>query len=743
MKLRTKLLLGVGLLLFSMVIIMYILPIIFVRRDVYKAATEIHELLIEDHQELIRSQEIWLENIVGSLKQNTDAILFMLYEEPNFSSQLIFDTKNPLVNVWDGIAKIAGYDPDIGFVQAHSPEQNKVAVVTPHSAIFYPIAHRSKVNELTLFAFHHPKGANPDDYIFIGIPLPQDLQREPGYTLFALLDPKEAHVQLSEVKKEFAELSPEEINRRLLDVKQLAIDNGPDKHGAFYWAIKVDLIRTLTPLFVEGLELTKGKTLVPEGLARVDQAGEGFALLTSDIYRTEPIFDDQLYYELHQPPSESPPIADGTMVVTDKKEDHAYFGNTALLKTTYLSIGNPLESLVKQLALSSNKMIVMQIDGNFWIGFNGKGEKLGPEKIENIVKSGALSKKRGIMNLDKNSYFFARISSLEHRRIVFYDFHPLGGDQSIIGTLFSLEDRLTHRISLQLSLISLGTMILVLLFIARIAFLVIYPVTKLAKATEDVVSGRYGDITLPEVGKRKDEVAILTRSFGDMVKGIQEREKIRGVLDKVVSKDVADEILRTQIHLGGEDRVVSILFSDIRGFTKLTENFTPQKTIQMLNECMTKISRVIEGEGGVIDKYVGDEVMAIYGAPTTHPNHGLRAVSSGMLIIETLKKWNQTRRAQNEEEIDMGIGIHTGLVVAGNMGAEDRLNYTVLGSNVNLAARLCEVAKPNQLIISEATLAEPSVSESFYTQALAPISLKGFSEPIQIYEVSGFKWEET
>jgi adenylate cyclase len=88
----------------------------------------------------------------------------------------------------------------------------------------------------------------------------------------------------------------------------------------------------------------------------------------------------------------------------------------------------------------------------------------------------------------------------------------------------------------------------------------------------------------------------------------------------------------------------------------------------------------------------------------------------------------------------MGIGVHTGLVVAGNMGAEDRLNYTVLGANVNMAARLCEAANPSQLLISENTLKEPNVTESFYVNPLSPIMLKGFQKPIQVYEVTGFKW---
>jgi len=161
----------------------------------------------------------------------------------------------------------------------------------------------------------------------------------------------------------------------------------------------------------------------------------------------------------------------------------------------------------------------------------------------------------------------------------------------------------------------------------------------------------------------------------------------------------------------------------------------------MLNLCMTKISHVIEGEGGVIDKYVGDEVMALFGAPTHYPDHALRAISTGMLIIETLRKWNQERKEAGEIPIEMGVSVHTGLVVVGNMGAENRLNYTVLGTNVNLAARLCDVAKPYQLIISQNTLDESNIKEFFHVRPLPALTPKGFVEPVQIYEVIGFKWE--
>ncbi len=744
MKLRTKLLLGVGILLFAMVVVMYSLPAYLVQKDVDTTASSIHELLIEDHRQLVRNQQLWLRDTVGRSAQNIDSILFMIYEEPGFASTLLFNEENPLINVWRGIGRIAGYDPDIGFVQAHSPKTNQTALISPHTAEFYPIAHISEEGELVIFTVHDPDPSTVEDKVYVGMPLPEKLQSEEGYTLYALMDADKVSEQEEAIEEKIKKFSDADLKVYADRANQLVFTQVEVNAPAYYWAIKMNLIRLLAPLVVEGLILEDpGQTFLPKGIARLDTSGHGVALLTQDVIHLTPLFDDQANFESHPPEAGTPPLSAGSILVTQKEGNHAFLANTLRIQDTFISIGIPFSHSIKQLALSSNKTILLQVRNDFWIGFDDDGNKLSSSRINEIVQIGALNQKRGVVTIGGKTYFFDRISSIDNGNLLFYELDPSGGEQSIINTLLTLEKNLSKRISLQMALISIGTMLLVLLFIGRMVLGIITPITKLAQATERVVAGEYAEVALPNVGKRKDEVATLTRAFGSMVEGLQEREKIRGVLNKVVSKDVAEEILRTQVHLGGEDRVVTMLFSDIRGFSQLTENVTPQSTIQMLNSCMTKISRVIEGEGGVIDKYVGDEVMAIFGAPAPHADHALRAVSSGMLIIETLKRWNEERAQEGETLFEMGIGIHTGIVVAGNMGAEDRLNYTVLGANVNLAARLCSAAKSNQLLISEATLAEPNIRESFYVNPLEPISLKGFSEPVMVYEVTGFKWEES
>ena len=237
---------------------------------------------------------------------------------------------------------------------------------------------------------------------------------------------------------------------------------------------------------------------------------------------------------------------------------------------------------------------------------------------------------------------------------------------------------------------------------------------------------------MPPAPKRsKNEVAVLTHSFREMVKGLRDREHIRGVLNKVVSKEIADEIHQGQVELGGEVKQATVFFGDIRNFTTLTEGMDPVDVIHFVNEYMTAMTSVLEQHHGVIDKYMGDEVMALFGAPIENEYHSLQAVLSGLVIVNKLKEL--------EMSADVGIGIVTGPMVCGNMGAEDRLNYTVLGKNVNLASRLCDEAGPMEILITQEVLDAEHVADTVKVEDRGTILPKGFSQPVQIYNVVGLR----
>lgn len=260
------------------------------------------------------------------------------------------------------------------------------------------------------------------------------------------------------------------------------------------------------------------------------------------------------------------------------------------------------------------------------------------------------------------------------------------------------------------------------------------PVKELVDATQKIGRGEYN--TRVQL-KRKDELSTLADSFNRMAQGLELKEQYRGILDKVVSPEVADEMVKGNITLGGENRQITTLFADVRGFASMTEDMEPQEVITMLNQYMEQAAAAVEAEGGVVDKYVGDEVMAIFGAPVSHDDDPLRAVRAAIKIQANIKQLNGQRAAANEPAIHVGIGINTGTAVAGNMGSVNRLNYTVLGESVNIAARLCSQAKPSEILISEFTYEKVSAHIDAEDRPILP--MKGISKAVEVYNVSGFK----
>src|SRR5262249_27100495 len=209
--------------------------------------------------------------------------------------------------------------------------------------------------------------------------------------------------------------------------------------------------------------------------------------------------------------------------------------------------------------------------------------------------------------------------------------------------------------------------------------------------------------------KQKDELGSLASSFNKMSEGLAERDRVRDLLGKVVSPEIAAELLRKDAILGGEEREVTVLFSDLRNFTSMSEKLAPQEMLEILNRYFTGMSAIIEKHGGVVDKYMGDALMALFGAPLADPDDADRAMQAALEMTEALDDLNRRWQKRGLPTIGVGIGINTDIVVAGNMGSETRLNYTVIGDGVNLASRLEGLTKTAEyearIIISGSTLA--------------------------------------
>jgi class 3 adenylate cyclase/CHASE2 domain-containing sensor protein len=249
-----------------------------------------------------------------------------------------------------------------------------------------------------------------------------------------------------------------------------------------------------------------------------------------------------------------------------------------------------------------------------------------------------------------------------------------------------------------------------------------------------------GVIAVPIVAPVLAAVFAYTGSVGyiSIVEG-REKRQIRSAFSKYVPPGVVDDLMAdpTRLKLGGEKRVLSILFSDLAGFTSMSEVLPPEQLVSILNEYLEEMSDIVFDEGGTLDKYIGDAVMALWGAPVPVPGHGLQACRAAVRMQDRLRALNQLWLEQGRAwpELRMRIGVNTGTPVVGNIGGQRRFDYTALGDAVNLAARLEPACKTYrvQTMISEATYAE--AGDAVVVRELDMLAVYGKAEPIRVYEL--------
>jgi adenylate cyclase len=227
-----------------------------------------------------------------------------------------------------------------------------------------------------------------------------------------------------------------------------------------------------------------------------------------------------------------------------------------------------------------------------------------------------------------------------------------------------------------------------------------------------------------------------------LVKKIEDETKTRAQFQRLLSPNLVEQLVAGKLHLekGGELREVTILISDIRGFTSMSEKKEPAEIVQMLNEYFELMVDILFRAQGTLDKYVGDEIMALFGAPVDMPDAPVHAVRCAVDMQKALREFNRTRIAEGLDPIKIGIGINTGRVITGAIGSSRTLQYTAIGDAVNTASRLCSIAKPGEIILSESTMRR--VADHVDATAMAPVRLKGKEQEQQVYNVAGMKGDE-
>jgi len=289
-----------------------------------------------------------------------------------------------------------------------------------------------------------------------------------------------------------------------------------------------------------------------------------------------------------------------------------------------------------------------------------------------------------------------------------------------------------YEMRVKLITLVLGSLLLASALAAFLARMFVRPVNLLVKGVEAIGEGRFDQRIILE---RRDELGQLTTAFNEMAQSLGEKEFIKNTFERYVSKELAEQILREQgtLKLGGEERVVTIVFCDIRRFTTLAEKYPATEVVEILNDFFARMIRLINEHGGMVDKLLGDAVMALFGAPVALGDDALRAVRCALEMQQEIERLNQERGEDGMPELAMGIGINTGTVVAGNIGSETRMEYTVIGDNVNVAARLQGVAQRGDVMISEGTLAH--IKNMVEVVPLEPVELKGKQKPVGVFRV--------
>jgi adenylate cyclase len=260
------------------------------------------------------------------------------------------------------------------------------------------------------------------------------------------------------------------------------------------------------------------------------------------------------------------------------------------------------------------------------------------------------------------------------------------------------------------------------------------PIDRLVEASRAIGNGEF---TFRFKDRRKDELGLLMQAFNEMAEGMLEKSQVKSALSRYVSPGVARQILSNldDVGLSGKRIEGTVLFADITGFTKLSEQIKPEELVSMLNRFFTLITCACSVNHGIVDKYMGDGVMLVFGAPEPDNDHAFHAVSCALLIQKLISKENLRRGEQGLDPVNLRIGINTGTMLAGNMGSSDRMEYTVVGDTVDPASRLCGITNSEQIVISREMYLRDDVRNRVLAGEYQSIRLRGISKPVNTYLV--------
>jgi adenylate cyclase len=296
-----------------------------------------------------------------------------------------------------------------------------------------------------------------------------------------------------------------------------------------------------------------------------------------------------------------------------------------------------------------------------------------------------------------------------------------------------------NRTTLRNLYLTAAVLFLSIMFIYLFSKTISIPLRRLTRAAGRIEQGSY---ELDLTAKSHDEIGVLTHSFVEMGKGLAERERLKDTFGRFTNQAIVERAMRGELALGGETKEATIFFSDIRSFTAISEKMEPDEVVGFLNDYMTRMVACVNKTGGVVDKFIGDAVMAVWGAPMSAGSaaaDALACVKAALMMRTALREFNVGRGGDKKPVIKIGCGVNTGPIVAGQIGSTERMEYTVIGDAVNLASRTEALNKPfgTDVLITENTW--NLISRHLVTEEMPPVSVKGKEKPVRLFAVVNLK----
>lgn len=406
------------------------------------------------------------------------------------------------------------------------------------------------------------------------------------------------------------------------------------------------------------------------------------------------------------------------------------------------AIARQVASSASEMVLSDDNLGLQTLVNNLVENYQIKGAVVISDQNKILVKNGMTPSIEYIQHQlgnNKTAHMFEWNSAKDSPdKLICFD-SPIKFKQLVAGHIIITFSKQNMVQSLRNSrLVIIFATILMSLIAILLAFVMSRhlskPIHNLVDASKAIGAGDF-KYRLNE--RRNDEIGELACAFNQMAHGLLQKSQVEDVFSRYVSSNVAQEVLQNldDVELGGKHITASVLFADIVGFTSISEKMPPQEITNLLNEYFSHISRIAQLHNGHIDKFMGDCAMVVFGVPEYSKNHCLNAINCAIMIQETVASINEIRIKENKIPIHFKIGVNSGMVIAGNLGSDERMEYTVIGDPVNIASRLASIAESDQIIILEEIYKQPHISKNIIASKHKIIRVRGKEVPVSTWLV--------